>query len=141
MHACSPDRAWQHWSSTVSGPATCGGPGTTRAAFLKPDRMQMRLQDPLAIVAICWVDPTRIVVLGMSRGGEAAIAAAIEPLRERMQASDVRFAAHVVIAPGGCNFQQRDVRTTGAPTATRSTSTWSTAQTGRRSTSAAWSRN
>jgi dienelactone hydrolase len=62
-----------------------------------------------------WVDPTRIVVLGMSRGGEAAIAAAIEPLRERMRASDVRFAAHVAIAPGGCNFQQRDVRTTGAP--------------------------
>jgi dienelactone hydrolase len=62
-----------------------------------------------------WVDASRIIVLGMSRGGETAYSAALQGLRQRLGAADVRFAAHVSIAPGGCNFQQRDVRTTGAP--------------------------
>lgn len=62
-----------------------------------------------------WVDTSRIVVLGMSRGGEAAYSAALEGLRRRMQVGEARFAAHVAIAPGSCNFQQRDVRTTGGP--------------------------
>jgi dienelactone hydrolase len=62
-----------------------------------------------------WVDPSRIIVLGMSRGGEAAYSAALEVLRRHYEASDIRFAAHVSISPGGCNLQQRDARTTGAP--------------------------
>ena len=62
-----------------------------------------------------WVDTTRIIVLGMSRGGEAAYSAANEALRRRMQVGEAKFAAHVAIAPGSCNFQQRDVRTTGGP--------------------------
>ena len=62
-----------------------------------------------------WIDPSRIIVIGMSRGGEAAYSAALVGLRQRMRATDVRFAAHVAIAPGSCNFQQRDARTTGAP--------------------------
>lgn len=62
-----------------------------------------------------WVDTTRIIVLGMSRGGEAAYSAALEGLRKRMQVGDAKFAAHVAIAPGSCNFPQRDVRTTGGP--------------------------
>lgn len=62
-----------------------------------------------------WVDPERIVVMGMSRGGEAALATALEVVRRRLQATDIRIAAHVAISPGGCSFQQRDARTTGAP--------------------------
>ena len=53
--------------------------------------------------------------MGMSRGGEAAYSVALAAMRRRMRATDIRFAAHIVIAPGGCNFPQRDVRTTGAP--------------------------
>jgi dienelactone hydrolase len=62
-----------------------------------------------------WVDATRIIVMGMSRGGSAALAAAIEADRRRLQTTDARFAAHVAIATGGCNFQNEDARTTGAP--------------------------
>jgi TPR repeat protein/dienelactone hydrolase len=62
-----------------------------------------------------WVDPSRIIVLGMSRGGEAAYSAALEVLRRHYQATDIRFAAHIAIATGSCNLQQRDARTTGAP--------------------------
>ena len=67
------------------------------------------------LMAQPWVDASRIIVLGMSRGGEAAYSAAVEVLRKRMEASDTKFAAHVAIAPGSCNFQLRDPRTTGAP--------------------------
>jgi dienelactone hydrolase len=62
-----------------------------------------------------WVDPDRIIVIGMSRGGEAAYSAALEVLRKRMQVGNARFAAHIAIAMGSCNFQQRDVRTNGGP--------------------------
>jgi len=62
-----------------------------------------------------WVDPKKIIVLGMSRGGEAAYSAALEGLRKRMDVGNAAFAAHVAIAMGGCNFPQRDVRTTGGP--------------------------
>jgi dienelactone hydrolase len=51
----------------------------------------------------------------MSRGGEAAYSAALEVLRKRMRVGDATFAAHVAIAPGSCNFPQRDVRTIGGP--------------------------
>lgn len=62
-----------------------------------------------------WVEAGRVIVLGMSRGGEAAYSAALEVLRKRMQVGDATFAAHVAIAPGSCNFPQRDVRTVGGP--------------------------
>ncbi|MFZ4809525.1 MAG: dienelactone hydrolase family protein [Hyphomicrobiaceae bacterium] len=62
-----------------------------------------------------WVDPQKIIVLGMSRGGEAAYSAALDGLRKRMEVGKATFAAHVAIAIGGCNFPQRDVRTTGGP--------------------------
>lgn len=66
------------------------------------------------LAAQTWVDASRIVVLGMSRGGIAAIAAAVEMDRRRHQLLDVKFAAHIAIAPN-CGFQMRDARTTGAP--------------------------
>ena len=62
-----------------------------------------------------WVDPNSIIVLGMSRGGEAAYSAALDVLRRRMQVGNATFAAHIAIAMGSCNFPQRDVRTTGGP--------------------------
>ncbi len=67
------------------------------------------------LLAQPWVDGGRIIVLGMSRGGEASYSAGVEVLRKRMSATDTKFAAHVAIAPGSCNFQLRDPRTTGAP--------------------------
>jgi dienelactone hydrolase len=62
-----------------------------------------------------WVDPGKIIVMGMSRGGEAAYSAALDVLRKRMQVGKETFAAHIAIAMGSCNFPQRDVRTTGGP--------------------------
>lgn len=62
-----------------------------------------------------WTDPRRIVVLGMSRGGAAALHTALEQYRGPLRATDIRFAAHVAIASGGCNIPARDARTTGAP--------------------------
>ena len=62
-----------------------------------------------------WVDPSRIIVLGMSRGGEAALKNALEVSRRWLRAEDIRFAAHVAIVPGGCQIQIEDARTTGAP--------------------------
>ena len=62
-----------------------------------------------------WTNSAKIIVLGMSRGGEAAYSTAMPGLLRRLRATEVRFAAHVAIAPGSCNFQLRDARTTGAP--------------------------
>lgn len=62
-----------------------------------------------------WVDPRRIIVLGMSRGGAAALHTALEQYRAPLRATDIRFAAHVAIATGGCNLPARDARTNGAP--------------------------
>jgi dienelactone hydrolase len=96
-----------------------------RAAYAGPGDDQNRVpqsrsnRDAFAgfrwLAAQPWVDRSRIVVLGMSRGGEAAYSAALDSLRERAGAADLRFAAHIAIAPGGCNFQQRNARTSGAP--------------------------
>lgn len=60
------------------------------------------------------VDAARIAVLGMSRGGNAALVMAVETDRRALRVTDVRFAAHVAIAPG-CGWQARDARSTGAP--------------------------
>lgn len=62
-----------------------------------------------------WVDPSRIIVLGMSRGGEAALKSALLVSRHWLAAEDIHFAAHVAIVPGGCGIRLRDARTTGAP--------------------------
>lgn len=62
-----------------------------------------------------WVDPSRIVVMGVSRGGEAALKTALLVSRHWLGAEDTRFAAHVAIVPGGCNVRLQDTRTTGAP--------------------------
>jgi dienelactone hydrolase len=67
------------------------------------------------LAASGWADPTRIIALGMSRGGAAAVHMAVELNRRRVAATDAVFAAHVAITPGGCNFQAQDARTTGAP--------------------------
>lgn len=62
-----------------------------------------------------WIDPARIIVLGMSRGGNAALHVALEQFRGPLRATDIRFSAYVAIATGGCNIPARDARTTGAP--------------------------
>jgi uncharacterized caspase-like protein/TPR repeat protein len=62
-----------------------------------------------------WVDPQRIIIVGMSRGGVAALATVLEQYRGPLQAADIRFAAHVAITTGGCNLPPRDAKTTGAP--------------------------
>jgi dienelactone hydrolase len=62
-----------------------------------------------------WVDSKRIVVIGMSRGGSAAIHMAVEFSRRRLMTTDALFAAHIAITPGGCNVQALDAKTTGAP--------------------------
>jgi len=61
-----------------------------------------------------WVDRSRIVVLGLSRGGSAALDVAFDSYRDFLQARDVTFAAHVAIAPA-CMSQNQNARTTGAP--------------------------
>jgi dienelactone hydrolase len=61
-----------------------------------------------------WADRSRIIVLGMSRGGTAALDVAVETYRSVLQARDVVFAAHVAISPA-CMSQHENARTTGAP--------------------------
>jgi dienelactone hydrolase len=62
-----------------------------------------------------WVDQSRIIVMGMSRGGEAALHSAQLVNRRWLRAEDIRFAAHIAIVPGGCQIRVQDARTTGAP--------------------------
>ena len=61
-----------------------------------------------------WIDRGRIIVLGMSRGGSAALDVAVETYLDFLQARDVVFAAHVAITPA-CMTQNENARTTGAP--------------------------
>lgn len=61
------------------------------------------------------IDPTRIGVMGWSRGGGAAMQAALESARLAMLApNDPKFAAHVVFY-GASEPQYRDSATDGAP--------------------------
>jgi dienelactone hydrolase len=46
------------------------------------------------------IDPSRIGVIGFSRGGSAAINSALEPIRHAIINDDLRFAAHVALYPG-----------------------------------------
>lgn len=61
-----------------------------------------------------WVDPGRIFVMGMSKGGSVALDTAGMASRQLWGATDTRFAAHIAISPG-CEFQNQEARTTGAP--------------------------
>lgn len=73
-----------------------------------------------AIAGLRWlkadprVDPERIAILGMSKGGIVAMRTAyVEELR-RQDAGHDRFAVHLAITPG-CATQYEDAATTGAP--------------------------
>ena len=60
------------------------------------------------------IDPARIGIMGVSKGGIAAIASAIE-IRKRWRRTGERlFALHVAIVPG-CTVQHRVPRSTGRP--------------------------
>jgi dienelactone hydrolase len=48
------------------------------------------------------IDPSRIGIMGFSRGGSVAFQTAIEPLRRAIVKSDLKFAFHIS-AYGGCN--------------------------------------
>lgn len=64
------------------------------------------------------IDPGRIAVLGFSKGGIAALYAALETVRERVAPAGPdaapRFAAHVAYYPW-CGVRFRELGTTGAP--------------------------
>ena len=45
------------------------------------------------------IDPARIAVMGFSRGGQAALYAALEPFRKAIAGETLRFAAHVALYP------------------------------------------
>jgi dienelactone hydrolase len=61
-----------------------------------------------------FVDPARIIVMGMSKGAAVAVDTAAVASRQLFGATEARFAAHVAIA-SGCEFQNQDAKTTGAP--------------------------
>ena len=60
------------------------------------------------------IDPTRIAVIGWSKGGVAADWASREWYRSRLVARDVRFAAHVAFY-AWCGEQEARIELTGAP--------------------------
>lgn len=60
------------------------------------------------------IDPTRIGVMGFSRGGQVALYSALEPLRQGMVDGDLRFAAHVALYPS-CSIPYRAERLSRAP--------------------------
>ena len=61
-----------------------------------------------------FVDPDRIIVLGMSKGAIIANRLAMTTELQARQLNQVRFAAHVAITPS-CTVQTEDAKTTGAP--------------------------
>jgi dienelactone hydrolase len=60
------------------------------------------------------IDPTRIGVVGFSRGGQVALYTALEPIRRGVIDGDLRFAVHVAFYPP-CNTLFVADRITGAP--------------------------
>lgn len=60
------------------------------------------------------IDPARIGIMGVSKGGIVAIASAIAVRRAWRGTGGLAFALHVAIVPG-CTVQHRDATTTGAP--------------------------
>lgn len=60
------------------------------------------------------IDPVRIGVMGVSKGGIAALASAIAVRQQWRRSGAMMFAAHVGIVPG-CTVQHRVARTTGKP--------------------------
>lgn len=60
------------------------------------------------------IDPRRIGVMGVSKGGAAALGSALVMERPWRRTGDLAFALHVPIAPG-CGLVPRDARTVGAP--------------------------
>ena len=60
------------------------------------------------------IDPARIGIMGVSKGGIAAIAAAVEIRKRWRRTGDLEFALHVGIVPG-CTVQHRIPRSTGRP--------------------------
>jgi dienelactone hydrolase len=73
-----------------------------------------------AIAGLRWLSrddrfkPDRIAILGVSKGGIAALDTALDVRRRWMRATNVKFAAHVALSPG-CGWANRSTATTGAP--------------------------
>jgi len=70
-------------------------------------RMAQYQSDADAVAGFRWlaarpdVDPGRIVVMGMSKGGNTALNDALPGHMAWLGAEDVIFAAHVALTPGG----------------------------------------
>lgn len=60
------------------------------------------------------IDPGRIGIMGVSKGGAVALNTAFTVRRQWVGRANADFALHIPIAAGG-SFQHRDVRTTGKP--------------------------
>lgn len=60
------------------------------------------------------IDPTRVALMGFSRGGTVALTAALEPVRRIGAPERERFAAHVALYPG-CNTRFLAANITEAP--------------------------
>jgi len=60
------------------------------------------------------IDPARIGIIGFSRGGQAALYTALQPLRRGIVDGELRFAAHVALYPS-CSIPYRAREVTGAP--------------------------
>jgi dienelactone hydrolase len=73
-----------------------------------------------AVAGLRWLSrderfkPDRIAVLGVSKGGIAALDTALDVRRRWMRATSVKFAAHIALSPG-CRWVNRSTATTGAP--------------------------
>ena len=73
-----------------------------------------------AFAALGWlrtdhrIDPGRIGIMGVSKGGVVAINSAIDVRRRWRADPRLEFALHIAICPG-CTAQHRDPRTTGRP--------------------------